>query len=86
MVSSGWITGMTLSDLHFRVRKELFGSTCTHLIDLIRSVADAGALILSQVTTTRAESRFGMRRDVAVASPSRWDSTSAVGKYVPCRS
>jgi hypothetical protein len=38
---------MTLSDLHFRVRKELFGSTCTHLIDLLRSIADAGALILS---------------------------------------
>jgi hypothetical protein len=40
------ITGMTLSELHFRVRQELFGtSTCTHLNDLLRSVADAGALI-----------------------------------------
>ena len=40
------ITGMTLADLHFRVRNELAGtSTCTHLNDLLRSVADAGALI-----------------------------------------
>jgi hypothetical protein len=37
---------MTLQDLHFRVRQELFGtSTCTHLNDLLRSVADAEALI-----------------------------------------
>jgi len=37
---------MTLSDLHFRVRKELSGITmCTHLNDLLRSVADAEALI-----------------------------------------
>ena len=40
------ITGMTLAELHFRVRNELAGtSTCTHLNDLLRSVADAGALI-----------------------------------------
>jgi hypothetical protein len=40
------ITGMTLRELHFRVRQELFGtSTCTHLNDLLRSVADAEALI-----------------------------------------
>jgi hypothetical protein len=40
------ITGMTLPELHFRVRQELFGtSTCTHLNDLLRSVADAEALI-----------------------------------------
>ena len=40
------IAGMTLSDLHFRVRQELFGtSTCTHLNDLLRSVADAENLI-----------------------------------------
>lgn len=40
------ITGMTLPELHFRVRQELFGtSTCTHLNDLLRSVADAAALI-----------------------------------------
>ncbi|MCU1659888.1 MAG: hypothetical protein JWO57_4544 [Pseudonocardiales bacterium] len=32
-----------------------------------------------QFTTTRAESGFGIRRDVAATSPSRWDSTSAVG-------
>jgi len=37
---------MTLSDLHFRVRQELTGtSTCTHLNDLLRFVADAAALI-----------------------------------------
>jgi hypothetical protein len=40
------IAGMTLSDLHFRVRAELAGiTTCTHLNDLLRSVADAAALI-----------------------------------------
>jgi hypothetical protein len=40
------IAGMTLGELHFRVRQELFGtSTCTHLNDLLRSVADAEALI-----------------------------------------
>lgn len=44
--SAARITGMTLQDLHFRVRNELIGtSTCTHLNDLLRSVADAGALI-----------------------------------------
>ena len=41
------IIGMTLSDLHFRVRNELTGiTTCTHLNDLLRSVADAAALIV----------------------------------------
>jgi hypothetical protein len=46
IASAERITGMTLSDLHFRVRQELFGtSTCTHLNDLLRSVADAAALI-----------------------------------------
>ncbi len=36
------IIGMTLHDLHFRARQETFGtSTCTHLNDLLRSVADA---------------------------------------------
>jgi Protein of unknown function (DUF2889) len=40
------IAGMTLRDLHFRVRQELSGtSTCTHLNDLLRSIADAEALI-----------------------------------------
>ncbi len=40
------ITGMALDELHLRVRQELFGtSTCTHLNDLLRSVADAAALI-----------------------------------------
>jgi uncharacterized protein len=33
-----------------------------------------------QFTTTRSESRLGIRRDVAATSSSRWDSTSAVGK------
>ena len=46
VASAEQITGMTLSDLHFRVRQELSGiSTCTHLNDLLRSVADARALI-----------------------------------------
>jgi hypothetical protein len=46
MQSAARITGMTLQDLHFRVRNELTGtSTCTHLNDLLRSVADASALI-----------------------------------------
>jgi Protein of unknown function (DUF2889) len=46
VASARRITGMTLDDLHFRVRKELTGtSTCTHLNDLLRSVADARALI-----------------------------------------
>ena len=46
VASAERITGMTLSELHFRVRQELFGtSTCTHLNDLLRSVADAEALI-----------------------------------------
>jgi hypothetical protein len=40
------ITGMTLQDLHFRVRNEMAGtSTCTHLNDLLRSVADTSALV-----------------------------------------
>jgi hypothetical protein len=40
------VAGMTLSELHARVRKELAGTTtCTHLNDLLRSVADAAALI-----------------------------------------
>jgi hypothetical protein len=46
VASAERIAGMTLSDLHFRVRQELFGtSTCTHLNDLLRSVADAASLI-----------------------------------------
>ncbi|MBJ7336453.1 DUF2889 domain-containing protein [Mycolicibacterium sp.] len=46
VASAERITGMTLRELHFRVRQELFGtSTCTHLNDLLRSVADAEALI-----------------------------------------
>jgi hypothetical protein len=46
VASAERIAGMTLQDLHFRVRQELFGtSTCTHLNDLLRSVADAEALI-----------------------------------------
>jgi hypothetical protein len=40
------VAGMTLQELHFRVRDELAGtSTWTHLNDLLRSVADAGPLI-----------------------------------------
>jgi hypothetical protein len=46
VASAARIAGMTLRDLHFRVRQELSGtSTCTHLNDLLRSVADAEALI-----------------------------------------
>jgi DUF2889 family protein len=46
VASAERITGMTLRELHFRVRQELFGTTtCTHLNDLLRSVADAEALI-----------------------------------------
>src|SRR5208283_1017945 len=46
VASAARITGMTLPQLHFRVRRELFGtSMCTHLNDLLRSVADAEALI-----------------------------------------
>lgn len=49
VASAARTVGMTLQDLHFRVRQELSGtSTCTHLNDLLRSVADAEALI-SQV-------------------------------------
>ncbi len=44
--SAQQIVGMTLDDLHLRVRNELTGtSTCTHLNDLLRSVADAQTLI-----------------------------------------
>jgi hypothetical protein len=46
VASAARITGMTLQELHFRVRQELSGtSTCTHLNDLLRSIADAEALI-----------------------------------------
>jgi hypothetical protein len=46
VASASRITGMTLGELHFRVRKELAGTTtCTHLNDLLRSVADAEALL-----------------------------------------
>jgi len=44
--SAARITGMTLPELHSRVRRELHGtSTCTHLNDLLRSIADAHSLI-----------------------------------------
>ncbi len=44
--SAGRITGMTLPELHSRVRRELHGTgTCTHLNDLLRSIADAQSLI-----------------------------------------
>ncbi len=40
------ISGMTLADLHLRVRNELVGtSTCTHLNDLLRSAGDASGLL-----------------------------------------
>lgn len=44
--SAARIVGMPLNELHFRVRDELHGTTtCTHLNDLLRTVADAAALI-----------------------------------------
>jgi hypothetical protein len=40
------ISGMTLAELHLRVRNELAGtSTCTHLNDLLRSAGDASGLL-----------------------------------------
>lgn len=46
VASATRITGMRLEELHFRIRQELAGtSTCTHLNDLLRSVADTAALI-----------------------------------------
>ena len=46
VASATRIRGMKLADLHFRVRQELSGtSTCTHLNDLLRSIADAEAFI-----------------------------------------
>jgi hypothetical protein len=45
------IAGMCLEDLHFWVRRELTGTTtCTHLNDLLRSVADARTLMQVLVT------------------------------------
>ncbi|WP_277224131.1 DUF2889 domain-containing protein [Mycolicibacterium hassiacum] len=46
VASARRITGMRLDELHGRVRNELHGTTtCTHLNDLLRSIADAAALI-----------------------------------------
>jgi hypothetical protein len=46
VASATRITGMKLGELHFRIRQELSGtSTCTHLNDLLRSIADVAALI-----------------------------------------
>jgi hypothetical protein len=46
VASAARIAGMTLSELHSRVRRELTGtSTCTHLNDLLRSVGDVTALL-----------------------------------------
>jgi Protein of unknown function (DUF2889) len=40
------VSGMTLAELHLRVRDELAGtSTCTHLNDLLRSAGDASGLL-----------------------------------------
>jgi hypothetical protein len=44
--SAAGTTGMTLSELHSRVRHELYGtSTCTHLNDLYRSLGDCTSMI-----------------------------------------
>jgi hypothetical protein len=46
IASARRINGMTLPELHFRVRKELTGiMSCTHLNDFLRSIADAAALL-----------------------------------------
>jgi hypothetical protein len=43
--SAARLTGMSVAELRRRVRQELTGiSTCTHLNDLLRSLADIGAL------------------------------------------
>jgi len=43
--SAALLTGMSVSELRRRVRQELIGiSTCTHLNDLLRSLADVDAL------------------------------------------
>jgi len=43
--SGGLLAGMSVADLRRRVRQEFTGvSTCTHLNDLLRSLADVGAL------------------------------------------
>jgi hypothetical protein len=43
--SAGLLAGMSVAELRRRVRHELTGiSTCTHLNDLLRSLADVGAL------------------------------------------
>jgi hypothetical protein len=44
--SAAKTTGMTLPELHSRVRRELHGtSTCTHLNDLYRSLGDCATMI-----------------------------------------
>lgn len=46
VASATRITGMTLPELHQQVRHELTGTTtCTHLNDLLRSIADVSALL-----------------------------------------
>lgn len=46
VASAGRLVGMTLAELHFRIRQELHGTTtCTHLNDLLRSITDTAALI-----------------------------------------
>ncbi|MCW2829719.1 MAG: hypothetical protein JWP31_411 [Aeromicrobium sp.] len=46
VASAERLEGMSLLDLHDRVRRELRGtSTCTHLNDLLRSIGDVRALI-----------------------------------------
>ncbi|MCV7393984.1 DUF2889 domain-containing protein [Mycobacterium paraseoulense] len=46
VASATRLAGMRLNELHTRVRHELHGTTtCTHLNDLLRSIADAEALV-----------------------------------------
>lgn len=60
VASARRIAGMRLDELHARVRNELHGTTtCTHLNDLLRSVADTAALIPALPTDrTKKKCRF----------------------------
>jgi hypothetical protein len=67
MASAGWITGITWSDLHFRLR------TCTHLNAVLRIVDDAGnVLSLGRtppgVTCAVRSRRRGPSRDLGCAA------------------
>jgi hypothetical protein len=51
--SAARLAGMSVAELRRRVRQELTGiSTCTHLNDLLRSLADVGALATAAARLT----------------------------------